>query len=255
VLGHVKAASGSVISGAQLAENWGVRPPYEVLTEGLPVAIGKQIKLACMLAELEGRFAGEPLLLHSSLNQSFHPSVRRCPHDLTEFAKSAAQRGQLLEALRQQRSLLPLADFLILDGMEPAKAAAAAAGVARCLPGVYTGLILRPDLEDVIGRSPYAGPAPVPATKVRCWAEKQAEALSLEKMFVDRRVFKSALRGNTVPALQTLEKSAAVSGADRALAEKYALYKLSLLECWDGTGRLPELAELIVRQNYLPGAP
>jgi hypothetical protein len=71
------------------------------------------------------------------------------------------------------------------------------------------------------GKSPYAEPPMTPSARVRHWAEKQAEALSLEKMFVDRRVFRSTLRCNTTPALQTLEKSA-VGEARRAKSHSRA---------------------------------
>jgi hypothetical protein len=256
VLGHVKTASGSVISGARLAEHWGIRPPYELVSEGLEPDIGRYVKLACMLAELEGRFTQEPILRHSSLNQSFNRFLRQPSRGLTDFAKSASQRKQLAEALHQQQALLSLPDFLMLEGSSLRQAEANSDKIAACLPDIYSRLIARPDLEEVLGKNPYLQTEKVtPSSEVRFWVDKQARALSLEQRFVDERVLRATLHGNTVPTLQVLEKSAAASDDEKRAAERFALYKLALLGRWDGTSVLPHLAEMVVRQNYLPGAP
>jgi hypothetical protein len=256
VLGHVKTASGSVISGARLAEHWGIRPPYELVSEGLEPDIGRYVKLACMLAELEGRFTQEPILRHSSLNQSFNRFLRQPSRGLTDFAKSASQRKQLLEALHQQQALLSLPDFLVLEGSSLRQAEANSDKIAACLPDIYSRLIARPDLEEVLGKNPYLQAEKVtPSNEARFWVDKQARALSLEQRFVDERVLRATLHGNTVPTLQVLEKSAAASDDEKRAAERFALYKLALLGRWDGTTALPHLAEMVVRQNYLPGAP
>jgi hypothetical protein len=233
-VGVLKAAGATTVGGAVLADALGVSLPYELLVDQTqPAQVQRMLKLAYELADYEAASlaSGTPLYAHmvGAFATSLQPRQPLPPFARIKFAET-------MRALADKRIMLPLADFIeLVTGHDREKSAFVAAVVRRELPGVYSRLITQDDLPERVGSCPYT-PGPVASPAFRLWAEKQAQALSLQSAAVSRRVTRAALR-HEAPVLQHLAnpvKTAAARSPATELAEEYALYQLAFL------GSIPE---------------
>ncbi len=252
VSGLMKAAGDRLISGSELAEALGVTLPYTMLVDGnLPSNVQRMLKLAYQLADYEVELVnGHELLAPNQMAAAFKPSVQFT--DIRPPAHYRAKFAQSLRALADARIVLPLNKFIELTaGYTPEKAAAAAEVVQGELPGVYSRMIARSDVADLVASSQYT-PATSAPPAFHTWAEKQAVSLSLKESYVRRRVTQAAIRREAdIDVQRPREKRAADNGPAAQLAEQYALYKLGFL------GAIPEsdtelqlTASLTLLQNY-----
>jgi hypothetical protein len=241
-----KAASGEVLGGAALAELYGVSAPLELLVGDIrDPQIAHQIKLAFELAELEAQESTGEL----DLIRAFDPS--NPPVDVSPLGSlGSTKMAEGLSALASQKVALPLRDFLRLSGHRDDQIAYVAEKVARALPGVYQRLVSSSDLAEKIQSNPFTPSPNLASASQRAWAQKLAGDLSLDRKAVQQRLWKSALH-NTCPArLQPSEKQAsALSDAEYALAQSYALYKLAFLSTVKND--LPLTQRLVIQQNYI----
>lgn len=243
-----KAASGEVLGGAALAEAYGISPPLSLLLDSIPDArLAHQIKLAYQLAELEEHESTGEFDLLRALDTRSAPVP-----DLSLLGPiGSTKMAEGLAALASQKVALPLRDFLRLAGHRDEQIAYVTEKVARALPGVYQRLISDGDLVERIRTNPFTPSANLASSSQRAWAEKLARDYSLDRSHVQQRLWKSAIHNTNGPAkLQPSEKQAeALSDAEKALAQSYALYKLAFLSAVKDD--LPLTQRAVIQQNYL----
>lgn len=247
-----KAASGSVLSGADLAYELGVTAPYEIIADDLEPDIANQYKLAYNLADTESKldvnkFAG-------NLGRSFDNSIKA---PITGFENvDVREKQRYLNAMFEQKIAMPLESFLRFTTGETAeKCAELAANVSRHLPGVFLRLAEDENLESLIRNNPCRSTnEPVQPVK-RAWAAKYAEDYSLDRGMVQRRVLRSAIRNSGSPVRTKTAGERINSDVDDKfvkLATQFALYEIGLIH--DISKKEKDLlltSELLVGQNYL----
>jgi hypothetical protein len=247
VLGELqKAASdGRTVSGAELAETLGLTMPYALLVSGNPTgSVARQLKLACLLADEERatRCNNHRIAFAASVQ----PPIALPEGRITKFA-------QVMRALVDTRSLLPVRDFIRLTtNLSEKQATIAADLVSACLPGAFSRLVRDPNLEQSVASNPYM-PETAATESLRNWAEKHAAGISLAEPHVQRRVHLAALRGEQVGRcdVDQAEKLAAAGGPAAELAEQYCLYQLAFLESIPETANdFPLTATLVSMHNH-----
>ena len=239
VLGQVKAASAVKMSGAQMAERAGVEVPFPVMAAGLDPRAAALAKTAYALAAAEASLAGRS----SPADLSFHPDVAP-PAEAPGFAKYSSAKTQMWSALADRQVLLPLKEFLAVDGTEKASVYSR---VAARLPGVFGRLCAAEDFDEWVQRDPYRADVPAPEP-VRKWASDRSQAHGMTADAVHARAACAALR-NVTPVF-TKQAAATDDPEAEALARRYALYKLAAVHRWAGTPSAPRLLEMAVRQNF-----
>jgi len=246
--GLLKAASGGIVGGAELAEALGVTIPYELLIDkAFPSDVQSMVKMAYRLADAEAATTRVP---HPCAN-AFAAEIQQTDVVTPECFREKI--SQAFRALADVKIALPVAQFLeLVAGQSHEKAAMAAGLVQRELPGVYSRMLARGDLPERVASSPYV-PGPTASPPFRLWAEKLAHALSLREHYVCRRVTQAALRDVKAVSLADADriKLASDDTAASRMAEEYALYKLAFL------GSIPEsdtemqlTASMALLQNY-----
>lgn len=240
------AAYGAVPSGAELAEALGLTVPWRLLVSSdMPRNVADQIKLAAQLADLEREAVLRPAQ-SLAFAGAVQPPVLLPPDGQDKFS-------QVLRALVDNQSLLPVRDFIRLTtGTDVKQASDAAELVQAQLPGIYGRLYDSGELETLVQTNPYV-PATVASEAIRSWAHKQAADLSLAEPWFSRRLHRAVLRNVDTPVLDQAfaVKLAAAGGPAAKLAEHYALYKLAFLSSVSQTPNdLTLTATAILMQNY-----
>lgn len=240
-----KAASGQVLSGAELAELVGIDLP-PLLSADAPEKIRRQVKVAQLLAGFEkagdGLGTGWSNALINPLQETSWPAMTR-----------TIDQAEVFRALAHEKVALSLRDFLALTLEDTQKAAAVAALVAPHVPGVYTQLV-QEGMEEAAERNPFTvTPGPV-SQAMASWAHKVAASQSLDKKACADRVMTAAVspRFNNVIELRPLRKQASthVNQAAAALARQYALYKIAALAACPEADQ-DWLARMAVRQDLV----
>jgi len=243
VLGELeKAASTSVLSGAELAERIGLSMPYSVMVGEAPPQIAPQLKLAYQLAEME---QSQPVL------------TKRADTAVTFPANSRARLPEFFRALADETICLPVESFLalMLPGQE--KTAELTEVVAAAVPGVYSRLLADPECETKLAQNPFR-PAASCDQNLRFWACKQAESLSLRSQHFVQRQRLAAIRGEEpqpVADASGLVKTASSLPSADSLAKQYALYQLAFLNTFsERGGDLQLTATRCILQNHTVAA-
>lgn len=244
------AAAGRVVSGAELAEAFGMHAHYNPIAFSdvhlLPSQVEAQIKLAYELADKEN--SGNTFCLNQVV--AFSPDVR---DPLVIPAGHREKFGQVMRALADHRCLLTLPEFLQLTTDCTLKQARDNGAAAQMfLPGIYGNLIADPYFADLVRANPYT-PAPAATDALQLWAVKQAATLSLDEPHVTRRLRLAAIRNISPDVVETTElrKLAGNSGPAYELAKHYALYKLAFLsQISTQVKDLPLTARLVLLQNH-----
>ena len=251
-----KAASGSgrIIKSAELARQFGISLPYELVIDGAqPRHIQRLIKLAYTLADTEDEIASGKLPVSVGCLAAFSPVVQGVDQPLSLPPQFREKFAMVLRALADQRICLPLARFVesVTDNSFE-KAAEVAVIVARELPGIYTRMLRDPALPERIKQSQYA-PAEATNPRFALWAQQLATDLSLDNYHVQQRVKRAALHheAGTLRRSMGHEKTASANDSAGKLAEEYALYQLSFLGAFvDNDPSLPLTANLALLQNH-----
>ncbi len=250
VLGQLekKAAAGkAIVGGAELAEHLGLSVPVEILASTVKTAAQSVLNDIIELAAIESEIVRSPI---TGLAPAFHPDVQSL--DEPPPPRYREKFGQFLRALTDRQICLPLTHFLHLAGGLPmAKAAETAEVVRRYLPGIFTEMLARDDIADIVENSPF-NPAAGSSGMFRVWAEKHAEALSLQEDIVRRRAQLGIICAEQPMTVQspTMEKTSVVLEPAKRLAEQYALYQASFV----GALANPQkdlIRRLVVLNNYV----
>lgn len=246
-----KVASGHIKSGADLAYEFNVTAPYDILANDMEPSIALQFKCAHILADAEKSIENNPLKIASYL-LAFDKSVQTPIPSLESYTKKEASK--LLNAFAGQKIALSLREFVrLVTGNSVEKSASIAAEVSRCMPGIFNRLIANDNLESMLASNSFCASKELAPLQYRTLAVKLANDYSLEQEYVGRRVLRSALRGTKSPAF--VKSAGDIQNADRkitSLSEQYGLYKIGLLSdilnnCLD-----PQLtADLLVGQNLV----
>jgi hypothetical protein len=257
-LGLLKAASGKIKSGAELAEEIELFPPpgpkFTLLDPVGPDLDKKAVlgKLSDIEKEIEATSdADSPL---TRLSMSFHPEVSP-PMGGDMLRGLSVPRGQamdLLGGLADARVSLPLNEFMkiILDKRHGD--VESVMGEARMLvPGIFGRMRSQPgcmaDMGDFeLGR----GILPRP---VREMIGKLVPSHSLGDEPVRRRITIMVLRGKPAPELMKsaeLAKSGSCSKLAQRIAQAYAMYKIAF--CQRVGLENSVLTKLAVMQHYIP---
>ena len=243
-----KTASGEVLSGAELAEMYGLTLPLDMALRNIhDTYIAEQIKLAYLLADQEDNLTANV----NEINRAFGSQVQP-PINFGDLRVGSSKFASALAALSGQKISLPVRDFLTLAlGGDTVKAASFADDVSRALPGVYNRLIASGDLEQEIRSNPFKPSQSLAPASQRQWAESLAEKYSLDRRHIARRVWQSSIRGIANPNLSSVgvKYATAKSGEVETLARRYATYKLAFLA--SQTDDMPLTCSLAIRQNYV----
>lgn len=215
-----KAASNTIISGAELAEQMELTFPFNYLYAGKSVQsqLGALAKLAAAERNLEETDTDLKLVALAS-----HPAVQQ---EIEGIDCSSAKMASVFRGLSDAGVMLSLKDFLTLT-IKSANDALLHA-VSAALPGIFSELEKQADIvDDLEGNIFYpANHAPL-ATHV--WAEKVAASRSFLPKEIEKRARLAAVRGATADiSLQKLGSANEQSGTpEKALAKYYALYKIA----------------------------
>lgn len=234
--GLVKAASGLLMGGAELAEKQGVElPPYMFATDDMwPTQLEK---LAAELAQLEIEYEGGRVFEH---DRAFAPEFRK----EANWVHGGTVK-QALAALAMQKIALPVAEWLKL--VHPQCDWAAPTMLQHGLPGIYSRMLADGSIKEASTLLPSLHSS-VPWAMTR-WAHELASDFSLDREHLSMRVKRADLYSYEAPACNRLLLSA---GAAETLARGYALYKLAFLQALRDRDEDIELTkQLCVRQHYL----
>ena len=142
--------------------------------------------------------------------------------------------------------MLPIGQFLALLAPNNHDLCEITNKVASCLPGVYSRLVEKPQLEELMRTNPYRPTGS--NSETRKWIRKHATEWSLARKLVVERLQLATIRnpGGT----HNQKEGGFISKAAQDLAQQYALYQLAFLaEIPDHEDA--ELArELAVQHNY-----
>lgn len=255
VTGMLKAAAGRTVSGAELAEMLGVSGPYDLLINATQSGdTQRMLKHAWQLADLEQTMRDGTFPYVAWIN-AFSPEVHNVTDNFPAFSREKI--GQFLRALADERITLPLTDFVMLvANQDREKAAATATVVQSALPGIYSHLLARGDLPELLAGTPFVS-APAASPEFRLWANKQASALSLRETHIRRRVTQAALRQvddiGHADNRTALLKAAGSRDYEPALklAEAYAVYKLAFLgSISESDNEMQLTTSMALLQNY-----
>ena len=237
--GQLKQADALEKSGADLAAILEISVPLEIISSHIvqPHAL-RQFKVACDLRTRDQQ-AAQWTAWDAALNpnRDFETIAVTTPLQVKEAAT----------ALARAKVVLPPAQFFaLICGSEKAAEIATGAALAA-LPGIWTQLSERNDIEQLLSANPYAADGVrIPAETV-AWADKLAADFS-----VDRRVAGQRLLFRQVDSQESKFRTKQAARSSTDLATHYALYQLGFLSHWqDRDSDFPLTTALTLRQNYL----
>ena len=227
------AAAGTVISGAELAEDMQLSTPLDFSLDGAASALViSQLKLAQQLNAAESSVAE---WAHKAVACS--PEVRSPSNIPDARFVTTTKVAQMTRALAEQGIVLPVEEFLVMIQGDAEKAASATAQVTRHLPGVYDRMLADGSFETAARNNPFISVENTHMGEYRKLASTLAPDYSLKSNHVESRIRKAALRG--VKSSPGIEKAASFDGPGEALARQYALYKVAAFNQME-----PHVAEL-----------
>lgn len=200
------------------------------------------VKLAHGVAALETQVRRRDEAVLVAFTAAVQPAA-----DFSGLSARTKQADEVLAALADRHAVLPLREFARLEGKTDLAEAA-----ARLVPGMCSHAVKSGAIEEVVAQPSYPLAAVVPSAAARRWAEKHAEAYSLDREIVAGRASTAVLRGATAAPLQlftALSPGGEKSGADR-LAADYVGYELAALaRMATDVSSFPLTAKLMVLQN------
>jgi hypothetical protein len=234
-----KAASASLLSGVELAEQMGVTAPltFGDLTKVAQTQVEALNQL--VLAEQMGANNWSQTALASDRGVQPAIDVSGCP---------SVKIAEVLRGLADAGVILPLRDFLALTVKSADDRLVTA--VAAALPNVFSKIADDDNVVSMLENNDYL-PATAASGAVRVWAEKLAHTHSVLPHNVEKRAYTAALR-NIQASDFTYSKQASVSSAETALAQHYGLYKIAAFAAiCEKYGNNLLTANHCVLQNYI----
>jgi hypothetical protein len=209
-----KAASGGVLSGAELAEQWGV-----TLSPGTLAARGDVIgELARLERELSVKSASDRSLIRAL-------RVDRLPLS----GKTAEDRSRWLRAAHDAQVLLPLSTIASwFHTPEQEKFAQIVESAAACLPGIFGRAALDPSYL----HPEFFQPSSLPSTQLKqAVMDEAAASYGLHEHHLRERISRSVIEQWPAPAWRqpVHQKQASADPIGEQLARHYASYQLAWL--------------------------
>jgi hypothetical protein len=222
-LGLIEKAASVVKTGAELAEEYGIRIPIRLLHfEG---AANSHLKVASEL------ICGTPPGRDYSV--AFSPAAQPALTALPDLKGRGEKLAHAMRALAEEKVILPVRDFLALMLGDVKLAAEITPRVAPHVPAAYMDLV--DSGEEFASTNPFRASDRAAPHATRQWAAKLAADYSLAREHVLRRAAVAAIRGTpheliNVNQVSSLQKSAT---AIRSLARQYAMYKVAAVAAMD----------------------
>ena len=240
------AAAGQVISGAELAEEFGLDAPAKLsIGANRSTKTAQQILCAHELAVLEQSLPTDGYLYKEGRAASMPaPPV-------VQFV-TTTKLAHLVRALSQEEIILPVEEFLTIIYGDTEKAASVATEVENQLPRIYTRLTLdRQQLESDAASNPYFTDSLDTPSEYRKWAAAIAPDYSYSPEHVTVRAQRATLRGLTKTA-SVRQAPVSTNNSAEQLARQYALYKIaSLLQFPAQKGGSELTLSACIMQNYI----
>jgi hypothetical protein len=246
----MKVASGEEwMGGAAMAEALGLLEPLPLrLMHVFDSKTTEHLKLAYQLAELENEVNRDLSLV--KLARSFKIASTKLPVEefgevnSRECKKSLAKLGQLNICLSPQQFLQ-----FVGSQMQPGVIDKLASDFYQALPGVFNRLAASPDFEQLTRNNQLAVEASSLGHSDLNHLEKYAADYSLTPGYVQTRIIRSAVRGQSNPEFKQIKVASATNIRAEALARLYSMYKVSHLAAQPEEVR-DLTAKLLVVQNY-----
>lgn len=238
------AAGGVIIGGAELAEKMGISMPTVLIEDqSFNLWPTRLERLATKLAAIESSYdRGEREQYDLALSSGFEKDA--------EFDNEPSDDPfPQLVALTMQKIALPVESwFKLVHGHTCPWASAAM--IRDGLPGIYGRMLADGYIKEASESLPSLLRGTIQHSYIK-WARNLAPDLSLDRIYLDERIKRAALRGYSRPEVcrSPLVKSA---GAAEPLARGYTLYKLAFLQALEGRDSDFDLTcAMVVRQNYI----
>jgi hypothetical protein len=249
-----KAASATVMTGAELAEEAGMVAPLIDARRLYKISTCRQAKRDTLkkLSTIEKKTEGMAPAELQRLARGF--KSKAVDYD-TKVAQDVSQHlDHAMALLADLRVCLPVHDFMKLAledrfDVDPAD-------VQACLPGIFTKLAQDEELvQDGSYDAVAQGPSRISAQTKQVFM-KAAQDLSLDELAFSQRAALSVAKGFSTPVLNMGSgifrmKAAADAQSAAVVAREYAKYKLAFLTKAAEHGDSELLLRLGVLQNYV----
>jgi hypothetical protein len=242
ISGQLKAAAaGHCVSGAELAEEWGVTAPMLFDAAGLKKHAQLQVvALQDLVAAESVNNAQDWVKVALAADAAVQPPIAVNPGESVKLAEA-------LRGLADAGVILPVRDFLALTIKTAHEQLVQS--VVSALPNIFSKLARENEITAKLETNTY-WPAAAASPQVRLWAEKIAQTHSVLNKQIEKRAYLAAIR-QVNPTTFPCEKQAS-SGAAAALAEHYALYKIAAFAAvCEKYGKNLLTANHCVLQNYI----
>lgn len=250
VMGQMqKSASGSILGGAAMAEQFGMTVPPHLRYAGVDDRTARLIKLAYEMADLEQSLSPRLGLTHADLALA----SRNTPEVQVPPSRAAAY-----QALAHQKVALCFRDWVKIQEPSAGGVLTKSASYAdpRLLDGLFGRLVADGDsLERYLTDrtcDPSSGAA---STTQHVWAAKLADTHSIGDGPFRRRLTRAIFEHDPSCGMpgrrgQSGEKSASFDPKAEDTARRYAAYQLFLLDEWRADPAQPDYRERLVRMNH-----
>ncbi len=248
----VKAASGRVMGGSELAEQARITVPFELaIGDVTDRRIREQMKLASELATIEDEIISRTVKCAQAI-----PDTTTCMTGLDTIARDPKSMAQALKAMAREKISMSLADFLqFTSGSGRAKAEYIADKVQWYVPGVFNRMCANPEkLASALANNPFRPSAIEPTMEWQKWAIKQAPTASFDIKKIQKRAWVQTIRDEVARPTYgyRVDDINDSHTAYMGIADAYGLYKLAFLdEIRDSDPDFALTANLVVRQNYI----
>lgn len=251
VLGRMnKSASNTVIGGAELAEQLGLTLPSAMMCDVTnSTAVKNQIKIACMLAEMEQQYK-DGMFKHAN----YICDTKTAVDGLDKLNLSPVQQASLLKALAQEKIALSLSDFIQFTvKYSRAKADNLAEKIGPYLPGMFSRMCADPEqLAEDIANNQFKISSATPSDEWCKFAYKQSNSASLSLDKIQKRSWLQSINGLVKQANVTVDVIAKPSAEYLGIANAYGLYKLAFLnEIANYDPNFELTTNIVLRQNYI----
>lgn len=224
-----KVASCEVKSGAQIAEELGVKIPdrvFEDLAPKMAAKLAAARKFAAIEKEIDSLASG-------GNNSHLKSMLPACPCGSLPAGAMEALRdvklGTALRGLADAKICLSLEDFIkLVMGEKADSLASEVTGLRSALPGMFGRLLDSGEAEECAANDSYDSPNTAIPQRLKEVLRSVSNAFSMDDNPVQGRMKITIIRG-TIPGLGRI-KSAAVSASKSHLLTEYAAYQLSFAQ-------------------------
>ncbi len=220
VLGPMqKAASGRVLGGAELANNIGLRAPFELEAGYIPyVDVRAQMKIAYDLANLE-----------TERDQFLLAPSRTVISGIREKHADYKRHGETLRALANCKIAMALPDFIqFATGRQREDAESLAHEIRPAIFGMFSKMCANTEKLSAELKDNQFNPARRASNDLEKWAESNVVSASLDPKMSQRRAWAQTIN-EQAPRLHVSKGHVKTSEAHEGIARAYCLYKIAFL--------------------------